>query len=150
KPQTLDALGKIVFRMGQRLREAHLAHADLQHGNLILVPGSSASSLAVKLIDYDGMFVPALAGSQSGEVGHAAYQHPQRLRDGTYGAEVDRFPLLLLACAIRSLRGGGRSLWERYDNGDNVLFRAEDLRRPAESALFRELWQSPERDVQDL
>src|SRR5689334_20331277 len=77
KPQPLDSLGRIVARMAQRLREAGLAHADLQHGNVILVPGRDAGSLAVKLIDYDGMFVPALAGSPSGEVGHPAYQHPQ-------------------------------------------------------------------------
>jgi hypothetical protein len=34
---------------------------------------------------------------------------------------------------------GGSGLWERYDNGDNLLFREEDLRNPPQSALFREL-----------
>src|SRR5262249_39290963 len=117
-----------------------VAHCDLQHGNVLLVPGSKAASLAVKLVDYDGMFVPALAGSKSGEVGHPAFQHPQRLREGTYNLEVDRFPLLLVATALRGLMVGGRKLWERYDNGDNLLFREADLRAPGESALFRELW----------
>jgi hypothetical protein len=136
--------------VAQRLRESRLAHADLQHGNIILVPGRTTSSLAVKLIDYDGMFVPALAGSKSGEVGHPSYQHPQRLREGIYSAEVDRFPWLLTACALRSLRVAGRGLWEKYDNGDNLLFREEDLRRPAESAVFRELWQISDAAVHDL
>src|SRR5262245_12338676 len=92
KPAVLGALGLIWLKMGQRLREANLAHADLQHGNVLLVPGSTATSLAVKLIDYDGMYVPALAGNRSGEVGHPNYQHPQRLREGIYSREVDRFP----------------------------------------------------------
>ena len=78
KPALVQALGLIWQRMARRLREADIAHADLQHGNVLLVPGQTASSLAVKLIDYDGMFVPALAGNKSGEVGHPNYQHPQR------------------------------------------------------------------------
>jgi WD40 repeat protein len=139
KPALLDALGQIWLRMARRLREARMAHADLQHGNVLLVPGSSASSLAVKLIDYDGMWVPALAASKSGEVGHPAYQHPQRLREGIYDPEVDRFPLLVVAAALRCLCVGGKSLWERYDNGDNLLFRERDLAAPRESALFAEL-----------
>src|SRR5436190_16606878 len=140
KPVLLDKLGQIWLRMGKRLREAEVAHADLQHGNVILVPGSRASALAVKLIDYDGMFVPALARTRSGEVGHPAYQHPQRLRQGIYNAEVDRVPLLAIACALRALAVNGKALWDRYDNGDNLLFREADLRAPARSALFKELW----------
>jgi hypothetical protein len=139
KPALLDALGQIWTRMAKRLREARMAHADLQHGNVLLVPGSSANALAVKLIDYDGTWVPALAASKSGEVGHPAYQHPQRLREGIYDPEVDRFPLLVVAAALRCLCVGGKSLWERYDNGDNLLFRERDLAAPRESALFADL-----------
>jgi formylglycine-generating enzyme required for sulfatase activity len=139
KPATLDALLQVWLRMAHRLREVGIAHGDLQHGNVLLVPGSNSNSLAVKLIDYDGMFVPALARKKSGEVGHPSYQHPQRLREGVYSAEVDRFPLLVICCAIRGLMVGGRSLWERHDNGDNLLFREEDLRAPRDSALVKEL-----------
>jgi len=141
KPAMLDGLLQIWTRMARRLREANLAHADLQHGNVLLVPGSTASSLAVKLIDYDGMHVPALAGKKSGEVGHPAFQHPQRLREGTYNAEVDRFPLLVISAALRCLMVGGRDLWERYDTGDNLLFRETDLRAPEQSELFAALRQ---------
>ena len=140
KPALLNALGQIWLRMATRLREANIAHADLQHGNVILVPGSKASSLAVKLIDYDGMWVPALAQKKSAESGHPAFQHPERLQKGIYSAEVDRLPLLAIACALRCLAVGGRPLWEKYDNGDNLLFREADLRNPAASALFKELW----------
>jgi hypothetical protein len=139
KPTLLDALGQIWLRMARRLREADVAHGDLQHGNVLLVPGRSAQSLAVKLIDYDGMYVPALAGKPSGELGHPNYQHPQRLREGTYGPEVDRFGLLVVAAALRCLRVGGQALWERYDNGDNLLFTEADFAAPHQSPLFAEL-----------
>jgi WD40 repeat protein len=150
KPALLDGLGQIWLRMAKRLRDADIAHADLQHGNMILVPGSRVSALAVKLIDYDGMFVPALARQKSGEVGHPAYQHPQRLRQGIYNAEVDRVPLLAVACALRALTIGGKPLWERYDNGDNLLFREADLANPGQSPLFQELWNVPDPTVHDL
>jgi len=139
KPAQLEALSQIWQRMARCLRDANMAHADLQHGNVLLVPGRKPGSLAVKLIDYDGMWVPALAGIASGEVGHPAYQHPQRLRDATYSADVDRFPVMVVYVAIRALMTGGRALWERFDNGDNLLFRRQDLETPSKSALFAEL-----------
>lgn len=139
KKSILNALGQIWLRMARRLREAKLAHCDLQHGNVLFVPGSTANSLAVKLIDYDGMCVPALLGTKSGEVGHPAFQHPERLRTGAYNQEVDRFSLLSIAAGLRCLTVGGRALWDKYDNGDNLLFRQSDLQKPAESPLFQEL-----------
>jgi FKBP-type peptidyl-prolyl cis-trans isomerase len=150
KPARLEGLGQIWLRMAMRLGEANMAHADLQHGNVIFVPGSTDRHLAVKLIDYDGMWVPALAHKPSGEVGHPAYQHPQRSRRGTYGPELDRVPLLVVACALRCLVVGGKSLWDRYDNGDNMLFREADLVMPWKSKLFQELQQLPDQQARML
>jgi hypothetical protein len=140
KPNLLDRLGRLWVSLSRRLAKAGIADADLQHGNVILVPGRRAASLTIKLIDYDGMWIPALAHQPSGEVGHPAYQHPERLRTGIYNANVDRVPLLAVACALRCLSVQGKRLWDRYDNGDNLLFREADLRQPAASPLFQELW----------
>ncbi len=139
KPAMLEALTQIWGRMAKYLRAAAVAHCDLQHGNILLVPGSGANSLALKLIDYDGMWTPTLAKVQSGEIGHPNYQHPQRLRQGIYNAEVDRFPLLLIATALRALTVKGKALWDKYDNGDNLLFKESDLRDPSKSQLIGEL-----------
>jgi hypothetical protein len=139
KPAMLEALLPIWQKMAHHLRKAGVAHCDLQHGNVLLVPGSNTSSLALKLIDYDGMFVPALAGRPSGEVGHPSYQHPGRAQTSAYNLEVDRFPLLLITTALQALKVGGLSLWAKYDNGDNLLFQEADLRDPQQSLLFREL-----------
>jgi formylglycine-generating enzyme required for sulfatase activity len=150
RPSNLRMLLDLWVKLSVRLREAGIAHADLQHGNVLLVP-ATGGSLALRLVDYDGMYVPALAGTRCGEVGHPAYQHPQRLREGTYNAEVDRFSHLAIYTSIRCLMLGRRGLWQRFNNGDNVLFREADFVRPRESALFRALWKSlPDSDARAL
>jgi formylglycine-generating enzyme required for sulfatase activity len=150
EPAVLQTLGQIWVKLAGRLREAQLAHCDLQHGNVLLVPGSRTGALAVKLVDYDGMCVPALTLLKSIELGHANFQHPQRAREGIYNLEVDRFSHLVIYTAVRSLVGGGRALWQKYDNGDNLLFRQEDFDAPGRSPLFAELLQASDRQVHDL
>jgi WD40 repeat protein len=150
RPATLEALAELWAKLARHLRRAGLAHGDLQHGNVMLVPGRDPGSLAVKLVDYDGLWVPALARTPSGEIGHPAYQHPQRLRERTHSAEVDRFPLLVVYVALRALVVGGRSLWERYDTGDNLLFQEQDLRSPRDSALVWELVRLNDQELRRL
>ena len=148
KPAKLESLAHIWTRMGQYLRAAEVGHCDLQHGNVLLVPGANA--LALKLIDYDGMWVPDLATKKSGEVGHANYQHPRRLRDAAYSLDVDRFPLLLVATSLRALKAKGAALWQKYDNADNLLFKESDLREPVKSPLFYELTKTNDPVVQPM
>lgn len=150
KPDHLKAILGLWVRLCKRLRDARIAHADLQHGNVLLVPGASANTLKLRLIDYDGMWVPALANNPSGESGHQAYQHPARLRERTYTADVDRFPHLVIGCALRALAVAGKPLWDRFDNGDNLLFREVDFANPAGSALLRVLWDLDDPTVTNL
>ncbi len=138
----LESLLGIWARLCRRLRETGLAHADIQHGNVLLVPGTTKTSLGIKLVDYDGMFVPALADQPPAETGHPSFQHPERVSKQIYSSDLDRFPHLVVATALRGLLVGGKALWDRYDGGDNLLFREKDFREPAKSKLMRELWDS--------
>ena len=141
RPEHLRAVLGVWVRLCKRLRDARIAHADLQHGNVLLVPGATAQRLKLRLIDYDGMWVPALAGKPSGEAGHPNYQHPARLAERAYTPDVDRFPHLVIGCALRALAVAGRPLWDRFDNGDNLLFRETDFADPAASKLLSALWE---------
>ncbi|HXD87904.1 MAG TPA: hypothetical protein VN641_15535 [Urbifossiella sp.] len=149
-PKVLDALGQMWSRLCKRLRESGIAHADIQHGNVLLVPGSKPGSYGLKLIDYDGMYVKSLANTPSGERGHPNYQHPLRAAKQVYSPDLDRFPHLVIATAFKALAVLGPKLWERYDTGDNLLFTDEDFRAPASSKLMMELWQSNNPGLQAL
>jgi hypothetical protein len=150
RPAVLAALGQMWVRLCRRLREARIAHADLQHGNVLLVPGARPGAYGLKLIDYDGMYVPALANQPSGEVGHPAYQHPTRAATRAYSPDVDRFPHLVVLAALKGLEAAGPGLWERHDTGDNLLFTEDDFKKPAESKVMRELWKTEHPAVQAL
>ncbi len=140
KPKMLRQLLDLWPRLASRLRDAGIAHADLQHGNVLLVPAADGK-LALKLIDYDGMYVPALAGTQSGEMGHAAYQHPKRAAQRAYNAHVDRFSHLVIYTAVHCLKSDRQNLWRQFSNGDNLLFREADFQKPNVSTVFQSLWE---------
>ena len=149
RPRTLRELLRIWVKMADRLRRAAIGHCDLQHGNVLLVPQDSGS-LALRLIDYDGIHVPALAGKRSPELGHPAFQHPQRSKEGVYSPEVDRFSHLVIYSAIQGLTVGRETLWKRFNNDENLLFREEDFRSPGRSEVFRSLWKLPDADTRVL
>ena len=149
RPRTLKLFLGLWVKTADRLRQAKMAHADLQHGNVLLVPRGERG-VQLRLIDYDGMYVPAFAGSRSAELGHPAFQHPQRSRAGIYSAEVDRFSNLAIYSAIHCLTVGRQELWDRFDNSDNLLFREEDFQYPANSEVFHTLWELPDEDSRAL
>jgi hypothetical protein len=111
------------------LRARRVAHGDLQHGNVLV-----ADDGRLRLVDYDGMWVPALASMTGIEMGHPNYQSPRR-RAQDIDEDVDDFAGTLIATALRALRIDP-DLWSRHDNGDNLLFRESDLRNPQRSPLF--------------
>lgn len=146
-PRTLQDLLRLWVKMARRLRETQIAHADLQHGNVPLVPHESGN-LALKLSDYDGMYIPALDGRPSGEMGLGAYQNPQRR--GVYSAEVDRFSHLAIYSAIHCLTVKRDQLWSRFNNGQNLLFTEQDFVHPSASQLFQSLGQLPDASCRAL
>lgn len=150
KPEFLERLSHLWLHLARLLHKANLAYGDLQHGNVMVVPGTTAWLQAIKLVDYDGIYIPALARQPSGEVGHANYQHPGRLGERSYGPEVDRFSHLVIYTALRALAVGGQALWERYDTGDNLLFRQRDFEAPQHSSLFAELLRMENPEVREL
>src|SRR5579864_4721702 len=131
KPATLRNLEHNVIELVNTLRAAGIAHGDLQHGNILVEPSGS-----LRLVDYDGMFVPGLRGRAASECGDPNYQHPRRGLQ--FDAELDRFAALAIVVALRALATAPR-LWQRYNTGDNLLFCRADFADPSQSGLFREL-----------
>ncbi|PSQ96482.1 MAG: hypothetical protein BRD55_06535 [Bacteroidetes bacterium SW_9_63_38] len=134
-PDVLVHLADAWADLMANLEASDLAHGDLQHGNVLVQ--TTDDRVQLRLVDYDTMYVPALEGWRSAEVGHRNYQHPDRT-DSDFGPTLDRFPGLAVYTALRAL-AARRGLWDRYDTGENLLFRDADFYDPEQSALIEEL-----------
>ncbi len=141
RPQALLHLADKWVLMLDALRRHQIAHGDLQHGNVLVTGGE------LKLIDYDGMYVPGLRGRQSAEVGHRNYQHPRRT-ERDFGPQLDQFAGWLIHLSLIAL-AKDPTLWRRLGAGDeSLLFRREDFQNPARSAAFQALLRSADPQVQ--
>ncbi|MHC4077629.1 MAG: protein kinase family protein, partial [Planctomycetota bacterium] len=132
KPDALRDLEARWLTLLEDLKSKDIAHGDLQHGNELVHDDGN-----LRLIDYDGMFVPALNGQESHETGHADYQSPLRSAKDFHG-EIDTFSGIVIRVAIRALTSEPE-LWKQYDNGENLLFRRQDYCDPKNSPVFAAL-----------
>lgn len=137
EPDVLSHLADAWAAVLDDLAGAEIAHGDLQHGNVLVQGGGEGEALRIRLVDYDTMYVPALSGRTSAEVGHRNYQHPDRT-DEDFGPYLDHFAGLAVYVALRAC-AERPDLWDRFDTGENILFRDADFYDPSASVLFDEL-----------
>jgi WD40 repeat protein len=125
------------------LRGNHLAHGDLQHGNVLVTPQGM-----MRLVDYDAMYVPRLSGEPSPELGHANFQHPGRTPDD-YDQELDNFAGLIIYTSLRALKEDP-NLWQQFHNGDNLILASSDYKDPRHSKSFQLLKKNSDPVVKNL
>jgi hypothetical protein len=143
-PAALLALAGRWVEMTRTLATAGMAHGDLQHGNVIITPRGQ-----IKLIDYDGMYVPALAGRPSDELGQRNFQHPLRTALD-FGPTLDHFSewVIYLSLVLIAI---DPALWSQLRGGDDcLLFRQADFQDPDNSAAFRVMESARDRRVVSL
>jgi hypothetical protein len=143
KPRLTNLLDSLNI-LSEFLPQNHVAHGDVQEGNLIV----DDEGKSVVLIDYDGMFVPEIAQLGASEIGHRDYQHPRR-NSTFFNEKLDQFSFIELNIALRALCIDS-SVWRDSNSGAGViLFRANDLADPDNSSIFARLAAYPQltRDV---
>ncbi len=124
------------------LRGLGIAHNDLQHGNVLVEADGR-----IRLVDYDGMFLPRFRGQQSPELGHKNYQHPKRA-ESNYDDYVDNFPALVVYLSLLAI-AADPGLWS-FHNEDNLIFTNRDYANPGASRAFHALRNSPDPTVTKL
>ncbi len=115
------------LRMIYELEAVPMAHGDLDLTN-VLVEERSAT-LTLKLIDYDNIWIPELAGLPQTEYGHAAFQHPAFFASRTrrYAADMDRFAALIIYITLDML-AHRPELYDEWhaDESEQLLFSEAD------------------------
>lgn len=135
-PARLLSLARKFEELIKVLEDNKIAHGDLQHGNILV------SHDELYLIDYDGLYLPSLSSYVPNEIGHPNYQHPQRTASG-YGPAMDRFSAIIIYSGIIAV-AKDQSLWAKYNNGENILFKNSDILDVHSSPLFKDLGKNSE------
>lgn len=133
------AMSKLLGNFQQLVNELHrlkIAHGDLSHSNIILTNGS------MKLIDYDGMYVPELKGSGSVELGNRSFQHPGRTLED-FGPLLDRFSVIVIYLALEAI-SISPTIYDNYGTGrEGLLFSQSDFLDPNSSKLIGDIEKLP-------
>ena len=108
------------------------AHGDIKPDNILV---DAEGNLI--LVDYDGMYVPKMAGQQARELGSPDYCHPYRTKE-QFDEHIDDFSLAVIALSLKAI-SLDISLLDCKTAGDGLLFSAKDYFNLAESDLFKKL-----------
>ncbi len=132
EPRALEKARADFADIARLLARKGIAHGDLQNGNVMVTNG------AIKLIDYDGMFVPGMRPGNGSEIGHRHFQHPDR-RTSSFGPAMDRFSFIALDLSLRAVIAD-KSLYPKFrEGGETIIFKANDFADPHNSEIFSRL-----------
>lgn len=106
-------------KMAAWLRSQSFAHGDIKPDNIMVRPDGSLT-----LVDYDGMFVPAMKGQKSPTVGTKDFSHPLRTIND-FDETIDDFALASIALSLKAI-SLNPSLLDLYGASDRLLFSAAD------------------------
>ena len=106
-------------KMAAWLRSQPFAHGDIKPDNIIV-----RSDGTLTLVDYDGMFVPAMKGQKSPTIGTKDFSHPLRTIDD-FDETIDDFALATIALSLKAISLDS-SLFNRFGASDRLLFSAND------------------------
>ncbi|MDE6824316.1 MAG: leucine-rich repeat protein [Duncaniella sp.] len=127
----LEMLSYRFNRMAAWLLTQPFAHGDLKPDNILVREDGS-----LVLVDYDGMFVPAMKGEPAREAGSPDYRHPERT-DRDFNGGIDDFSIAVIALSLRAI-ALKPELW-KLSTEDTLLFTERDFRDPASSAMLKEV-----------
>uniref|UniRef100_UPI00402A3C75 leucine-rich repeat protein n=1 Tax=Prevotellamassilia timonensis TaxID=1852370 RepID=UPI00402A3C75 len=106
-------------KMAAWLRSQPFAHGDIKPDNIMV-----RSDGTLTLVDYDGMFVPAMKGQKSPTIGTKDISHPRRpIHD--IDETIDDFALASIALSLKAI-SLNPSLLNEYGASDRLLFSAAD------------------------
>ena len=119
-------------KMAAWLRSQSFAHGDIKPDNIIVRPDGTLT-----LVDYDGIFVPAMKGQKSPTIGTKDFSHPLRTIDD-FDETIDDFALASIALSLKAISLDS-SLLQSYGASDRLLFSATDYLDLSKSKIFAAL-----------
>jgi len=130
-------------RLALWLMPQPFAHGDLKPDNIMVREDGT-----LVLIDYDGMFVPAMKGQKAREMGSPDFRHPARTEE-TFNEHIDDFSLASILLSLRVI-AEEPALLEKYGAADRLLFSEKDYRAIHDCQLLKDIFPSECPEVNTL
>lgn len=119
------------------------AHGDLKCDNILVKEDGTLT-----LVDYDGMFVPAMSGKHARELGSPNFRHPSRT-EKDFNNHIDDFPLISILLSLKAI-SLHPNLWKEYGGSERLLFSEEDYRDISKCRLIQEFFPSKDLELNVL
>lgn len=139
----LEMLAYRFSQLAQWLIPQPFAHGDLKPDNILVREDGT-----LVLVDYDGMFVPAMKGQKARELGSPDFRHPLRTEDD-FDSHIDDFALVSILLSLEAIYIN-RHLFDKYSNDGRLLFSADDYRNLGESTLLKDFFPSSVNSINNL
>ena len=130
-------------RLALWLMPQPFAHGDLKPDNIMVREDGT-----LVLIDYDGMFVPAMKGQKAREMGSPDFRHPARTEE-TFNEHIDDFSLASILLSLRVI-AEEPALLEKCGAADRLLFSEKDYRAIHDCQLLKDIFPSECPEVNTL
>ena len=127
----LEMLAYRFSQLAQWLIPQPFAHGDLKPDNILVREDGT-----LVLVDYDGMYVPAMKGQKARELGSPDFRHPLRTEDD-FNEQIDDFPLISILFSLKAISINYHWL-EEYGSPDRLLMSATDYRELKECLFLKE------------
>ena len=127
----LEMLAYRFSQLAQWLIPQPFAHGDLKPDNILVREDGS-----LVLVDYDGMYVPAMRGQKARELGSPDFRHPLRT-ESIFDEHIDDFPLISIFLSLKAV-SYDPLLFKEYGAADRLLLSERDYRKIEECELLKE------------
>lgn len=139
----LEMLAYQFSRLAMWLLPQPFAHGDLKPDNIIVREDGTLT-----LVDYDGMFVPAMKGQMARELGSPGFRHPSRTVD-EFNEHIDDFPIASILLSLKAI-ALQPLLLEEYGASDRLLLSEDDYRNISQSQFFKQVFPSDNMELNKL
>ena len=130
-------------RLAMWLMPQTFAHGDLKPDNILIKDDGT-----LVLVDYDGMYVPAMKGQKAREFGSPDFRHPSRT-ENDFNEHIDDFALATILLSLKTISLQPRLL-QQYSDSDRLLLSEKDYRDIKQCSLLKEHFPSNDSELNIL
>ena len=125
----LEMLAYRFSQLAQWLIPQPFAHGDLKPDNILVREDGT-----LVLVDYDGMYVPAMKGQKARELGSPDFRHPLRT-ENDFDEQIDDFPLVSILLSLKAISCNPK-LYEDFGAKERLLLSERDYYNLSQSNIL--------------